>query len=99
MDYTSNSIGNIVKLNKIFQNSEYFRVATSTDGGCINIYNINECGKTIELYAYLYKHPELIDKLFDDNVYKVYKTISNLMNYMIVNKLTAAQACKKLLEN
>ena len=73
MEYDVNNLRVIVKLNKIFQNSEYFRIATSTDGGCINQYNITECGKTIELYSYLYKHPELVNKIFDDNVYNIYR--------------------------
>lgn len=89
----------LIKLNRIFDNNEYFTMATSTDSGCINQYNMLACSKTVEIYAYIYKHPELVDKLFDSDNYKAHNTIKFMIESMIKHKLTAAQICKQILES
>lgn len=75
-------VQNIVLLNNIMNNNEYFRAITGTDTGCINQYNIHLGTRILELHTYLIKNYTLIPKLFSyDNTYN-WNVLNHLMGLM-----------------
>lgn len=96
----SKNTDSINLLNSIMHNNEYFMTAITTDYTCRNRNNIVICQKTIELYAYLYKHTTLINKLFTGNIYSDSETLRHIvLNYMINSNLSVSEAVKNTIQS
>ena len=92
----------LTQFNILMHNYEWFNKAISTDYTVRNKYIIEKCDITIMLYAYLFKHKELIADLFEAdecgvfNIYKSYNILEKLVYIMESKKCTPLQAIKEL---
>ena len=66
LDNQIDKLRNIARLNNAMASNPAFKAAISDDTGVRNGYNIDDCIVIVELYSYLYKHYELVPKIFRD---------------------------------
>ena len=93
---TPRDVQNIVLLNNIMNNNEYFRAITGDDTGCINHTNIHLCTRLLELHTYLVKNYTLIPKIFSyDNTYN-WNMLNHLMGLMSENNTPISTILKSI---
>lgn len=79
---TPYDVKNIVLLNKIMGNNEYYTSITSTDVECITPGNIHLSTRVLELYTYLIKNYHLIPRLFNDDMASNWNKLRYLMGML-----------------
>lgn len=89
------------QLNSVMNNIELFKSSTSADWEAVNYPKRNQREKIIELYAYLYKHPEIVVSLFNMDKDTFYfdkflanNTIVSIGGTMIVENIGPSEAIK-----
>lgn len=99
---TQKQLYELNQLNRMFNRNEYYLSAISDDTGVRNKYNITGCIQAVELYAYLYKHYEMLadifksDKVGNMNEYLSYRILNKLLMDMKDRQASPAQAIKEL---
>ena len=92
-------LNNINLLNEIITELDIYKLATSCNVNIRNESNIDVCEYIIEMYAYLYKHNELVPKLFiDSNPFMRAKILADLVIKRSSNK-TIGQAINEYIKN
>ena len=93
---TPYDVKNIVLLNNIMSNNEYFRAINGTDTGCINHMNIHSCTRILELHTFLIKHYKLIPRLFNDDMHSNWNRLQHIINLIDENNAPISSVLKSL---